>query len=126
MNINGKDVSLRFGMLSVEIFLGEAAKFDGLSYYSSYAISKIIYAGMVNYYEVKGQKHPCTFEEIYDFVENSMLTKADMSDITEVINEFSNCQAIQRKGEDLAEINDEIKKKGMDGMKPELQPMQQD
>jgi hypothetical protein len=75
MNINGKDVSLRFGMLSVEIFLGEAVKYDGLSYYSSYAISKIIYAGMVNYYEVKGQKHPLTFEEIYDFIENTMLAK---------------------------------------------------
>ena len=126
MNINGKDVSLRFGMLSVEIFLGEAAKFDGLSYYSSYAISKIIYAGMVNYYEVKGIKQPVTFEEIYDFIEGSMLSKADMTSITEVINEFSNCQALKRKTEDLAEVNEELKKKITDGMKPELQPTQQD
>jgi hypothetical protein len=126
MNINGKDVSLRFGMLSVEIFLGEAAKFDGLSYYSSYAISKIIYAGMVNYYEVKGQKHPLTFEEIYDFIENTMLTKADMAEITEVINEFSNCQALTRKTEDLVEVNEELKKKNTAGMIQESQPMQQD
>jgi len=126
MNIKGKEISLRFGMLSVEIFLGEAAKFDGLSYYSSYAISKIIYAGMVNYYEVKGQKHPLTFEEIYDYVEDSMLTKADMAQITDVINEFSNCQALTRKTEDLAEVNEELKKKSMDGMTQESQPMQQD
>ena len=126
MNIKGKDVSLRFGMLSVEIFLGEAAKFDGLSYYSSYAISRIIYAGMVNYYEVKGQKQPLTFEEIYDYVEDSMLTKADMAQITDVINEFSNCQALTRKTEDLAEVNEELKKKSMDGMTQESQPMQQD
>ena len=125
MNIKGKEISLRFGMLSVEIFLGEAAKFDGLSYYSSYAISKIIYAGMVNYYEVKGQKQPLTFEEIYDYVENSMLTKADMAQITDVINEFSNCQALTRKTEDLAEVNEELKKKSMDGMTQESQPMQQ-
>ncbi len=125
MNIKGKEISLRFGMLSVEIFLGEAAKFDGLSYYSSYAISKIIYAGMVNYYEVKGQKHPLTFEEIYDYVEDSMLTKADMAQITDVINEFSNCQALKRKTEDLAEVNEELKKKSMDGMTQESQPMQQ-
>jgi hypothetical protein len=126
MNINGKDVSLRFGMLSVEIFLGEAVKYDGLSYYSSYAISKIIYAGMVNYYEVKGQKHPLTFEEIYDFIENTMLTKADMAEITEVINEFSNCQALTRKTEDLVEVNEELKKKNTAGMIQESQPMQQD
>lgn len=125
MNIKGKEISLRFGMLSVEIFLGEAAKFDGLSYYSSYAISKIIYAGMVNYYEVKGQKQPLTFEEIYDYVEDSMLTKADMAQITDVINEFSNCQALTRKTEDLAEVNEELKKKSMDGMTQESQPMQQ-
>lgn len=112
-------------MLSVEIFLGEAAKFDGLSYYSSYAISRIIYAGMVNYYEVKGLKQPLTFEEIYDYVEDSMLTKADMAQITDVINEFSNCQALKRKTEDLAEVNEELKKKSMDGMTQELQPMQQ-
>lgn len=126
MNIKGKDVSLRFGMLSVEIFLGEAAKFDGLSYYSSYAISRIIYAGMVNYYEVKGLKQPLTFEEIYDYVEDSMLTKADMAQITEVINEFSNCQALKRKTEDLAEVNEELKKKNTAGMIQESQPTQQD
>jgi hypothetical protein len=111
MNIKGKDISLRFGMLSVEIFLGEAAKFDGLSYYTSYAMAKIIYAGMVNYYEVKGLKHPVTFEEIYDYVENSMLTKVDIEKITEVINEFNNCQALKSKTDDVVEANENLKKK---------------
>jgi asparagine synthetase B (glutamine-hydrolysing) len=81
---------------------------------------------MVNYYEVKGIKQPVTFEEIYDFIEGSMLSKADMTSITEVINEFSNCQALKRKTEDLAEVNEELKKKITDGMRPESQPTQQD
>jgi hypothetical protein len=126
MNINGKEISLRFGMLSVEIFLGEAAKYDGLSYYSSYAISRIIYAGMVNYYEVKGLKQPCTFEEIYDHVENAMLTKADMTRFNEIIVEFSNCQSLQRKNDDIVEVNEELKKKNTDGMIQESQLTQPD
>ena len=113
-------------MLSVEIFLGEAAKYDGLSYYSSYAISRIIYAGMVNYYEVKGIKQPLTFEEIYDYVEDSMLTKSDMDQINAVITEFSNCQALKRKTDDVIELNEELKKKNTDGMKQELLPTPQD
>lgn len=125
MNINGKDVSLRFGMLSVEIFLGEAAKFDGLSYYSSYAISKIIYAGMVNYYDVKQIKQPVTFEQIYDHVENAMLTNAEMDEIKAVVQEFSSCQALKKTNDDIAEISEDLKKK-QDGMKQELQPMPQD
>lgn len=125
MIINGKDVSLRFGMLSVEIFLGEAAKFDGLSYYSSYAISKIIYAGMVNYYEVKQIKQPVTFEEIYDHVENVILSKGEMDEINAVIQDFSNCQALKKKNDDIAELSEDLKKK-QDGMKQELQPMPQD
>jgi hypothetical protein len=125
MNINGKEVSLRFGMLSVEIFLGEAAKFDGLSYYTSYAMAKIIYAGMVNFYEVKGLKHPVTFEEIYDYIENSLLTKSDIDKINEVVTEFSNCQALKRKTDDVEELNEELKKKSTDGMIQELQLMPQ-
>lgn len=120
MNINGKDVSLRFGMLSVEIFLGEAAKFDGLSYYSSYAISKIIYAGMVNYYEVKAIKQPVTFEEIYDHVENVILTRGEMDEINSVIQDFSNCQALKKQNEDINEIKEELKKK-QNGMIQESQ-----
>ena len=126
MIINGKEISLRFGMLSVEIFLGEAAKFDGLSYYTSYAMAKIIYAGMVNYYEVKGLKQPVTFEEIYNYVEDSMLTKTDIDKINEVISEFSNCQALKRKTDDTIELSEAIKKKQADGMKQELQPTPQD
>jgi hypothetical protein len=74
---------------------------------------------MVNYYEVKGLKHPLTFEEIYDYVENSMLTKVDIDKINEVITEFSNCQALKRKTDDVQELSDAIKKKQADGMKQE-------
>ena len=66
---------------------------------------------MVNFYEVKGLKHPLTFEEIYDYVENKMLTKDEMQSINEAIKEFSECQALKRKTDDVIEINEELKKK---------------
>ena len=128
MKINDKQISLRFGMLSVEIFLGEAAKDNGLSYYSSLQMARIIYAGMVNYYEVKQQKYPITFEEIYDFVESRMMSSEDNSELIEVINDFNNCQAIQKKKDALIEANDEIEeiKKKQTGIIQESQPMQPD
>ncbi len=81
---------------------------------------------MVNYYEVKGLKQPCTFEEIYDHVENAMLTKADMTRFNEIIVEFSNCQSLQRKNDDIVEVNEELKKKNTDGMIQESQLTQPD
>ena len=115
-------------MLSVEIFLGEAAKDNGLSYYSSLQMARIIYAGMVNYYEVKQQKHPITFEEIYDFVESRMMSSEDNSELIKVINDFNNCQAIQKKKDALIDANDEIEeiKKKQIGIIQESQPMQPD
>jgi hypothetical protein len=128
MKINDKQISLRFGMLSVEIFLGEAAKDNGLSYYSSLQMARIIYAGMVNYYEVKQQKYPITFEEIYDFVESRMMSSEDNSELIEVINDFNNCQAIQKKKDALIEANEEVEeiKKKQIGIIQESQPMQPD
>jgi hypothetical protein len=128
MKINDKEISLRFGMLSVEIFLGEAAKDNGLSYYSSLQMARIIYAGMVNYYEVKQQKYPITFEEIYDFVESRMMSSEDNSELIEVINDFNNCQAIQKKKDALIEANEEVEeiKKKQTGIIQESQPMQPD
>ena len=128
MKINDKEISLRFGMLSVEIFLGEAAKDNGLSYYSSLQMARIIYAGMVNYYEVKQQKYPITFEEIYDFVESRMMSSEDNSELIEVINDFNNCQAIQKKKDALIEANEEVEeiKKKQIGIIQESQPMQPD
>lgn len=127
MIINNKEVSLRFGMLSVEIFLGEAAKDDGLSYYSSLQMAKIIYAGMVNYYEVKQLPYPVNFEEIYDYVESKMMSKDDAEELVKVINDFNNCQAIKKKADDVASAVEEIEeiKKKQIGMKPELQHTQQ-
>lgn len=114
-------------MLSVEIFLGEAAKEVGLSYYSSLQMARIIYAGMVNYYEVKQLKHPVTFEEIYDYVEGKMMSNVDADELIEVIDTFNNCQAIQKKKEAIEEANNDIEeiKKKQTGITPELQPMQQ-
>ena len=115
-------------MLSVEIFLGEAAKEDGLSYYSSLQMARIIYAGMVNYYEVKQQSYPVTFEEIYDYVESKMMSKDDSDELVKVINDFNNCQAIKKKADDLSAANEQIEdiKKKEIGMKQELQHTQQD
>jgi hypothetical protein len=125
MNIKGKEVSLRFGMLSVEIFLGEADKLSGLSYYGSFATAKIIYAGMVNYYEVKQEKQPLTFEEIYDYVENEMLSDSEMVEIKQALADFGECQALKKKTEQIEAATEELKKK-LIGTTPELQPTQQD
>jgi hypothetical protein len=128
MNINNKEVSLRFGMLSVEIFLGEADKNNGLSYYSSLQMAKIIYAGMINYYEVKQLLYPVTFEEIYDYVESKMIAKEDVDELVKVIEDFNNCQAIKKKAEDVkaaVEEMEEVKKKELIGTTQESQPTQQ-
>jgi hypothetical protein len=122
MNINNKEVSLRFGMLSVEIFLGEADKNSGLSYYSSLQMAKIIYAGMINYYEVKQLPYPVTFEEIYDYVESKMMSKDDVDELVKVIEDFNNCQAIKKKAQDVkdaVEQMDEVKKKKLIGITQE-------
>lgn len=129
MKINNKEISLRFGMLSVEIFLGEAEKNNGLSYYSSLQMAKIIYAGMVNYYEVKQLPYPATFEEIYDYVESKMMAKEDVDELVKVIEDFNNCQAIKKKAEDIkqaVEEIEEIKKKELIGITQELQHTPQD
>ena len=128
MNINNKEVSLRFGMLSVEIFLGEADKNNGLSYYSSLQMAKIIYAGMINYYEVKQLPYPVTFEEIYDYVESKMIAKEDVDELVKVIEDFNNCQAIKKKAEDVkaaVEEMEEVKKKELIGTTQGLQHTQQ-
>jgi hypothetical protein len=129
MKINNKEISLRFGMLSVEIFLGEAEKNNGLSYYSSLQMAKIIYAGMVNYYEVKQLPYPVTFEEVYDHVESKMMSKDDVDELVKVIEDFNNCQAIKKKADDVkqaVEEMEEIKKKELIGITQESQPTQQD
>jgi hypothetical protein len=129
MKINNKEISLRFGMLSVEIFLGEADKNNGLSYYSSLQMAKIIYAGMVNFYEVKQLPYPVTFEEIYDYVESKMMAKDDVDELIKVMEDFNNCQAIKKKADDVkqaVEEIEEIKKKELIGITQELQPTQQD
>lgn len=116
-------------MLSVEIFLGEAEKNNGLSYYSSLQMAKIIYAGMVNYYEVKQLPYPVTFEEVYDHVESKMMSKDDIDELVKVIEDFNNCQAIKKKAEDVkaaVEEIEEIKKKELIGIIQESQHTQQD
>ena len=110
MKINNKEINLRFGMLAVELFLKKSIDI-GITTYSSYGIASIINAGMVNYYEVKELPKPVTFEEIYDYVENAMLSNDDMLEIKEAIKSFEESQALKKKTEDIEQANEEIKKK---------------
>ena len=110
MKINNKEINLRFGMLAVELFLKKSIDI-GITTYSSYGIASIINAGMVNYYEVKELPKPVTFEEIYDYVENAMLSNDDMIEIKEAIKSFEESQALKKKTEDIEQANEEIKKK---------------
>lgn len=125
MKINGKEVSLRFGMLSVEMFFGEADSMSGLSYYSSIGLAKIIWAGIVNYYDVKELPRPVTFEEVYDHIENEMLNDSELEDVKTAIKQFEESQALKKKTEQLQKATEEIKKK-LVGQTQELQPTQPD
>ena len=111
MKINGKEVSLRFGMLSVEIFFGEADNMSGLSFYSSMGLAKIIWAGIVNYYDVKELPRPVTFEEVYNHIEDEMLNDSDLEDVKNAIKQFEESQALKKKTEQLQKATEEIKKK---------------
>lgn len=125
MIINGKDVQTRFGMLSVEMFFGEADSMSGLSYYSSMGLAKIIWAGIVNYYDVKELPRPVTFEEVYNHIEDEMLNDSDLEDVKAAIKQFEESQALKKKTEQLQKATEEIKKK-LVGQTQELQPTQPD
>lgn len=125
MIINGKEVQTRFGMLSVEMFFGEADSMSGLSYYSSMGLAKIIWAGIVNYYDVKELPRPVTFEEVYNHIEDEMLNDSDLEDVKAAIKQFEESQALKKKTEQLQKATEEIKKK-LVGQTQELQPTQPD
>lgn len=125
MKINGKEVNLRFGMLSVEMFFGEADSMNGLSYYSSIGLAKIIWAGIVNYYDVKELPRPVTFEEVYNHIEDEMLNDSDLEDVKAAIKQFEESQALKKKTEQIREATEEIKKK-LVGQTQESQPTQPD
>lgn len=110
MIINNKQVSTRFGMLSVEIFLSKAVDV-GTTTYSAFGIASIIWAGVVNYYEVKELPKPVTFEEVYEYVENLMLSDSELDEIKEVVKQFEESQALKKKTEQINEAHEEIKKK---------------
>jgi hypothetical protein len=125
MKINGKEVNLRFGMLSVEMFFGEADSMSGLSYYSSIGLAKIIWSGIVNYYDVKELPRPVTFEEVYNHIEDEMLNDSDLEDVKAAIKQFEESQALKKKTEQIREATEEIKKK-LVGQTQESQPTQPD
>ena len=125
MKINNKEINLRFGMLAVELFLNKSINI-GVTTYSSYGIASIINAGMVNYYEVKELPKPVTFEEIYDHVENAMLSDEDMTEIKEAIKSFEESQALKKKTEDIEKVQEEIKKKMKEISTSENLPINQD
>jgi hypothetical protein len=110
IKINNKEVSLRFGMLSVEIFLGKISDDDvQLSLLSSYGVASMIYAGMVNFYKVEGKPNPLTFKEIYDYVEDSLMKGENVEDIQKVVVEFESSQPLKRKTETIEKAVEEKK-----------------
>ena len=110
MIINNKQVSTRFGMLSVEIFLKKAVNAN-TSASSAFGVASMIWAGIVNYYEVKELAIPVTFEEVYDYVESEMLSDSEMKEILELTKEFNDSKALKHQTDkmDLKEID--VKKK---------------
>ena len=126
MKINEKEVQLRFGMLAVEVFLTKTSQSDlELSFYSAFGVSAIIYAGMVNFYSVKGLPLPVSFEEIYDHVENGMLNGGEMEEIKQAIGEFESSQALKKKTESLTAAVEDVKK-NLTSMSSEPLPLPQD
>ena len=98
---------------------------SGLSFYSSIGIAKIIWAGIVNYYDVKELPRPVTFEEVYNHIEDEMLNDSDLEDVKAAIKQFEESQALKKKTEQLQKATEEIKKK-LVGQTQELQPTQPD
>ncbi len=110
IKINNKEISLRFGMLSVEIFLGKISDDDvQLSLLSSYGVASMIYGGMVNFYKVEGKPNPLTFKEIYDYVEDSLMKGENVEDIQKVVAEFESSQPLKRKTETIEKAVEEKK-----------------
>ena len=110
IEINNKEVSLRFGMLSVEIFLGKISDEDvQLSLLSSYGVASMIYGGMVNFYKVEGKPKPLTFKEVYDYVEDSLMKGENIDDIQKVVVEFESSQPLKRKTEPIEQPVEEKK-----------------
>lgn len=123
MNINGKEVQLRFGTMAVKIYLNEMSKEEWVGEaYSSYGLAWIIYAGVFNYYSVMRIAMPVTFEDCYNHIEAIELGGGDMEEITKVVKEFEESQALRVVGEKINEANEELKKKliGTKSEKPVL------
>jgi hypothetical protein len=70
----------------------------------------------MNWYEVKQLTYPVTFEEVYDFIEQSLLNK-DGEQIQAEVNKFEQSQPLKNKVEQVEESLDEfveLKKKLME------------
>jgi len=112
MTINGKELQLRFGTLAVRLYLNEMAKEEWVTEtYSSFGLTWIIYSGMLNYYEVKREKKPVTFEEIYNYVESIELNGESAEEIQKAVKEFEESQALKVTTEKINATNEELKKK---------------
>lgn len=116
MIINGKEVQTRYGMLATDYFISNAKLLTGLGFYSTLSLAHIIWGGIMNWYEVKQLTYPVTFEEVYDFIEQSLLNK-DGEQIQAEVNKFEQSQPLKNKVEQVEESLDEfveLKKKLME------------
>lgn len=107
MIINGKEVQTRYGMLATDYFLSNAKLLTGLGFYSTVGLVHIIWGGVMNWYEVKQLPYPVTFEEVYDFVEESLL-KNEGEQIQAEVKKFEESQSLKTKVEQVKESVEEV------------------
>jgi len=110
MTINGKEVQTRYGMLAAEMVLSKAAEMEGLSYFSTIGYAHIIYAGVYNFYKVKGQQLPVTLEEVYEYVEACTMS-GELDAVNQQMQDFNESQYTQKAVESVKVAFEEVKKK---------------
>jgi hypothetical protein len=117
ININGEDISLKFGMASFRYL---ADKFvSGISFddsgFNEIGISHLIYSGYYNWCLVKVEKPKYSFEDFVDYVEANLANEKFIEEIKEVVKVWSDSDYIKSS---IAEAsNEEPKKKTSRGMK---------
>lgn len=109
MNINSKEVNLRFGMLCIETFSSMVYGSVKKNPTGAYGISAIIYAAALNWYEVKEQPMPVTFEEVYDYVEENWHDQEKLKEFSAVSEQFIKSNSFKKHTGQV--IEDEKKRK---------------
>ena len=106
ININGKDVKLKFGMHCAR-YLSEKLQghycFDG-DEITEIGIGHVLYAGYINACAVADAKADLSFEDFVDFIESSLNNPDAVNAISQAVKVWTEAQI---KGN----VNEEAKKK---------------